>query len=167
MFDKFFDCLNCSSLSAGKRSRNPFKSPYRSGTDWKLKVATLMLLCVCVCVCVCVCILCVLHQCNFHVRDNVNKMCTFAITISTCVVANWGVSTIPGWVGRQRQWKTRFLKNQEGDDAAQSWNKNGFENYRFVTNHNKILLKKNNYCESTIFLLFYLFWSNLLCSKLY
>ena len=38
MFDKFFDCLNCSSLSAGKRSRNPFKPPYRSATDWKLKV---------------------------------------------------------------------------------------------------------------------------------
>ena len=38
MFDKFFDCLNCSTLSAGKRSRNPFKSPFRSGTDWKLKV---------------------------------------------------------------------------------------------------------------------------------
>jgi len=40
MFDKFFDCLNCSSLSAGKQSRNPFRSPYRSGADWKLKVHT-------------------------------------------------------------------------------------------------------------------------------
>lgn len=40
MFDRFFDCLNCSTLSAGKRTRNPFKSPYRSGTDWKLKVNT-------------------------------------------------------------------------------------------------------------------------------
>ena len=38
MFNKFFDCLNVSSLSAGKFSRNPFRSPYRSGTDWKLKV---------------------------------------------------------------------------------------------------------------------------------
>ena len=38
MMDKFFDCLNSSSLSAGKQSRNPFKSPYRSGTDWKLTV---------------------------------------------------------------------------------------------------------------------------------
>eukprot|EP00731_Ephydatia_muelleri_P032656 Em0024g200a len=37
IFDRFFDCLNSSSLSAGKRSRNPFRSPYRSGTDWKLK----------------------------------------------------------------------------------------------------------------------------------
>ena len=36
MFDRFFDCLNSSSLSAGKRSRNPFRSPYRSGNDWKL-----------------------------------------------------------------------------------------------------------------------------------
>ena len=40
MFDKFFDCMNCSSLSAGKRTRNPFKSPFRSATDWKLKVHT-------------------------------------------------------------------------------------------------------------------------------
>ena len=27
MFDRFFDCLNSSSLSAGKRPRNPFRSP--------------------------------------------------------------------------------------------------------------------------------------------
>ena len=38
VFDKCFDCLNCSTLSAGKRSRNHCKSPFRSGTDWKLKV---------------------------------------------------------------------------------------------------------------------------------
>ena len=38
MFDKFFDCLNCSSLEAGKLSRNPFKAPYRSGTDFRFKV---------------------------------------------------------------------------------------------------------------------------------
>ena len=42
MFDKFFDCMNCSTLSAGKRSRNPFKSPFRSGSDWKLKVFILL-----------------------------------------------------------------------------------------------------------------------------
>ena len=71
MFDKFLDCLNCSSLSAGKRSRNPFKSPYRSGTDWKLKVATLICVCVCVCVCVCdfVCTAPMQHSC-----DNVNSV---------------------------------------------------------------------------------------------
>lgn len=38
MFDKFFDCLNSSGLSGGKRSRNPFRSPCSSGSDWKLKV---------------------------------------------------------------------------------------------------------------------------------
>ena len=65
MFDKFFDCMNCSSLSAGKRSRNPFKSPYRSGTDWKLKVAT-CLFCFFFPFFLCE-VLCVLHQCNFHV----------------------------------------------------------------------------------------------------
>ena len=37
-FDKFFDSLNVSSLSAGKLKRNPFKSPYRSATDFRLKV---------------------------------------------------------------------------------------------------------------------------------
>ena len=37
-FDKWFDCLNVSSLSAGKLTRNPFKSPYRSATDFRLKV---------------------------------------------------------------------------------------------------------------------------------
>ena len=37
-FDKFFDCVNVSSLSGGKLSRNPFKSPYRSPSDFRLKV---------------------------------------------------------------------------------------------------------------------------------
>ena len=38
IFDKFFDCLNVRSPSAGKLSRNPFKDPYRSPTDFWLKV---------------------------------------------------------------------------------------------------------------------------------
>ena len=38
MFNNFFDCLNVKSISAGKRTRNAFKSPYRSATDWRLKV---------------------------------------------------------------------------------------------------------------------------------
>ncbi len=38
MFDKLFDCLNVSNLDAGKHSRNAFKSPYRSATDFRLKV---------------------------------------------------------------------------------------------------------------------------------
>jgi len=33
-FDKYFDCLNGSSLSAGKLSRYPFKSPYHYGKDF-------------------------------------------------------------------------------------------------------------------------------------
>ena len=37
-FDKWFDCLNVSSLSAGKLTRNLFKSPYCSATDFRLKV---------------------------------------------------------------------------------------------------------------------------------
>lgn len=37
-FDKFFDCVNVSSLSAGKLSRNAFKSPFRSPNDFRLKV---------------------------------------------------------------------------------------------------------------------------------
>ena len=38
MFDKFFDCLNVSNFDAGKRTRNAFKSPYRSRCDFWLKV---------------------------------------------------------------------------------------------------------------------------------
>ena len=37
-FDKFFDCLNVGSFTAGKQQRNPFKSPYRSKDDFRLKV---------------------------------------------------------------------------------------------------------------------------------
>ena len=39
LFDKFFDCLNVSSLSAGRLKRNAFKAPYRSGTDFRLQVS--------------------------------------------------------------------------------------------------------------------------------
>ena len=50
-FNHFFDCLNVSNFTAGKRSRDPFKSPYRSGTDFRLKVCMGMK-CVCgVCAC--------------------------------------------------------------------------------------------------------------------
>ena len=38
MFDKFFDAMNFSNFYNGQHSRNPFKSPYRSATDFRLKV---------------------------------------------------------------------------------------------------------------------------------
>ncbi len=37
-FNKFFDILNVSSISAGKLKRDPFKDPYRSALDFRLKV---------------------------------------------------------------------------------------------------------------------------------
>lgn len=37
-FDKFFDCLNVGNLDSGLKARNPFKDPYRSGSDFRLKV---------------------------------------------------------------------------------------------------------------------------------
>lgn len=36
--DKFFDCLNVSSYTAGMRSRKPFQQPYRSAGDFRLTV---------------------------------------------------------------------------------------------------------------------------------
>ena len=41
MFNNFFDCLNVSNFEAGKKSRNAFKSPYRSRKDFRLKVCVL------------------------------------------------------------------------------------------------------------------------------
>uniref|UniRef100_A0A1X7VJ84 Transposable element P transposase-like GTP-binding insertion domain-containing protein n=1 Tax=Amphimedon queenslandica TaxID=400682 RepID=A0A1X7VJ84_AMPQE len=38
IFDKWFDCLNVSCFSKGRLTRNPFKSPYRSDNDFRLKV---------------------------------------------------------------------------------------------------------------------------------
>lgn len=38
MFDKFFDCLNVNSFIKGKHSRKAFQNPYRSATDFRLKV---------------------------------------------------------------------------------------------------------------------------------
>ena len=36
MFDKLFDCLNVSSLSAGKHSRNALKVPHHSASDFRI-----------------------------------------------------------------------------------------------------------------------------------
>ena len=40
MFDQFFDCFNVRSYNMGKQQRKPFKQPYRSGGDFRLKVYT-------------------------------------------------------------------------------------------------------------------------------
>ena len=37
--DQFFDCLNVSSYTAGKRHRKPFQQPYRSFEDFRLLVS--------------------------------------------------------------------------------------------------------------------------------
>lgn len=42
MMDKFFDCLNVGDFNSGKLSRNAFKSPYRSASDFRLKVFPLI-----------------------------------------------------------------------------------------------------------------------------
>lgn len=44
MFDKFFDCLNVSNFTSGKKSRNPFKSPYYSEKDFRIKVLIIIVL---------------------------------------------------------------------------------------------------------------------------
>ena len=36
--DKFFDSLNVSNFCNGKKRRKPFQNPYRSSTDFRLKV---------------------------------------------------------------------------------------------------------------------------------
>ena len=38
MFDHFFDCLNVNSFTAGKHKRKHFQNPYRSPSDFRLKV---------------------------------------------------------------------------------------------------------------------------------
>ena len=37
-FDKFFDALNVCNFDSGKHERKPFKDPYRSDSDFRLKV---------------------------------------------------------------------------------------------------------------------------------
>ena len=41
LVDKFFDCLNVGNFTDGKRTRNPFKQPYRSASDFRLRVCAL------------------------------------------------------------------------------------------------------------------------------
>lgn len=43
MMDKFFDCLNVSDYNTGRFKRKVFKQPYRSGTDFRLKVCSVCL----------------------------------------------------------------------------------------------------------------------------
>lgn len=45
LVDRFFDCLNVGNYTDGKRSRNPFKQPYRGATDFRLKVYISYTLC--------------------------------------------------------------------------------------------------------------------------
>lgn len=39
--DKFFDALNVSNFTEGKKNRKPFQTPYRSDTDFRLTVSTM------------------------------------------------------------------------------------------------------------------------------
>lgn len=41
-FDKFFDSTNVSCFTVGQRSRDPFKSPYHSASDFRLKVSIVL-----------------------------------------------------------------------------------------------------------------------------
>lgn len=43
IFDKFFDCLNVSNYVNGKRERKVFQDPYRSGSDFRLKVKSIVI----------------------------------------------------------------------------------------------------------------------------
>ena len=36
--DKFFDCLNVSNCATGKKQKKAFKLPYKSASDFRLKV---------------------------------------------------------------------------------------------------------------------------------
>ena len=49
MFDQFFDCFNVRSYNAGKLQRKPFKQPYRSGSDFRLKVRVQICTCTHIC----------------------------------------------------------------------------------------------------------------------
>ena len=39
IMDKFFDALNASNFTSGKRKRKPFQDPYRSSQDFRLVVS--------------------------------------------------------------------------------------------------------------------------------
>lgn len=40
--DKFFDCFNVSTFTAGKHQRKPFLEPYRTPTDFRLAVSCVL-----------------------------------------------------------------------------------------------------------------------------
>lgn len=44
-FNKLFDCLNVSNLSAGQHSRNAFIAPYHSASDFRIKVSNFYCMC--------------------------------------------------------------------------------------------------------------------------
>jgi hypothetical protein len=39
MIDKFFDALNVSNFTSGRRKRKPFQNPYRSADDFRVAVS--------------------------------------------------------------------------------------------------------------------------------
>ena len=44
IMDNFFDCMNVMSFEAGKKQRKPFQQPYRSSSDFCLKVLQVIIL---------------------------------------------------------------------------------------------------------------------------
>ena len=40
--DKFFDSLNVSNFCNGKKKRKPFQEPYRSSSDFRLTVSSIL-----------------------------------------------------------------------------------------------------------------------------
>jgi len=38
LFDKYFDCMNVGNFTDGKHHRKQFQTPYRSTSDFRLKV---------------------------------------------------------------------------------------------------------------------------------
>ena len=42
VFDKFFDVMNVTNFTNGKKKRKAFQAPYRSATDFRIKVKFIM-----------------------------------------------------------------------------------------------------------------------------
>ena len=94
LVNRMFDCLNVGNYTDGKRSRNPFKQPYRSASDFRLKVGvhcTCIYTRICLHVYTCTCILCActcIHVCIPSMRNN----CYY-------IVARNGIPQVLGAVG--------------------------------------------------------------------
>ena len=108
------DCLNVADFDSRRHSRNPFKAPYRSGEDFRLKVRSWILL-------------------TMYMKNSI----VLVIWWYVCprIVAGRGVPPISWCLGRECGWKRRIFRYWKEEDDLKHRDTPRTAYYRLVQCH--------------------------------